>query len=347
MMLNNTLYRRFMLMLLSVFFFLSAHGIYAQQWQLEPEMSFAVFSTGLPLADSAIRGYQLLQARNGAYFQLGYGLRLQRDYYLLIPERESALQLFGGFEQFSLTGSDDLSREINRGYIRLGIDQVLAGDRVRENRYLMVSLYNTSRWVVPRPIPGGDNTMDTFFTHTPNLKLSFALAERPDFWQILGISGSVGSSLESGHSLAGDSWAYLTGQADLDFFIPLIGRWLYLAAGSRAGADLYDFTPGAEYPQWYYSGDRSPAWIYGQLDVKSRVLRTNPIIPIGLEIGAGVSSRIQADSIPALDISGAEPVVSFFADLAVDSNPIFAFRIRSGFNWNPQSGDLGFFIAGM
>jgi hypothetical protein len=314
----------------------------AQQWQLVPELSFSTFSIGWPLADTMLTGIDVLQARNGAYLQLGYGLSLQRDYYLLIPEQESSLQLFGGYEQLSATGIHDESIQLKRAYLRFGMDQVLVGNRNRANRYLMLSLSNTSRWVIPNTTPAEDGDPDFFFTHAPQLQLAFKLAEKPDFWQVLGLSGSLGVSLESGHTSAMTPWTFLVGRAELGFSLPLFRHWLYLETHSRARALLADLNPGAEYPVWYYPDDHTQSSVAGHVDLKSRILRTNPMIPLGVELGAGIGGHLGAARLGDLDPRTFEPVARLFVDLAVDSSPMFAFRIRSGLTWHLPTGGIGF-----
>ncbi|TVR64721.1 MAG: hypothetical protein EA426_00400 [Spirochaetaceae bacterium] len=336
---------RLPIVLVAAFSILSAGSLHAQQWQLVPEVSFSTFSIGWPLADTVVTGLDVLQARNGAYLQLGYGLSLQRDYYLLIPERESAVQLFGGYEQLGTTGPDGESIQLKRAYARFGLDQVLVGDRNRANRYVMLSLSNTSRWVIPQTAPTGVGTVDSFFTHTPHLQLVFKIAEKPDFWQVLGLSGSIGASLESGHTGTGAPWAFLVSRAELGFSLPLIRHLLYVESHGTARAYLADLNPGAEYPVWYYPDDHTSASVAAHVDLKSRVLRANPMIPIGVELGAGVSGRLEAAGLADLDPGTVDPVARVFVDLAVDSTPMFAFRIRSGVTWHPSTGAIGFMFA--
>jgi hypothetical protein len=326
----------------SILGILSARSLNAQQWQLVPELSFSTFSFGWPLADTMLTGIDVLQARNGAYLQLGYGLSLQRDYYLLIPERESALQLFGGYEQLSTTGVHDESIQLKRAYIRFGLDQVLVGNRSRINRYLMLSLSNTSRWVLPDTTPAEESDLEFFFTHAPQLQLVFKLAEKPDFWQVLGLSGSIGASLESGHTSAMTPWTFLVGRAELGVSLPLFRHWLYLETHSRARALLADLKPGAEYPSWYYPDDHTQSSVTGHVDLKSRVLRTNPMIPLGVELGAGIGGHLAASRLADLDPRTLEPVARLFVDLAVDSSPMFAFRIRSGLTRHLSTGSISF-----
>ncbi|TVQ20902.1 MAG: hypothetical protein EA382_14305 [Spirochaetaceae bacterium] len=324
---------------------LSAGSLHAQQWQLVPEVSFSTFSIGWPLADTVLTGIDVLQARNGAYLQLGYGVSLQRDYYLLIPERESAVHLFGGYEQLGVTDSDGESLQLRRAYARFGLDQILLGDRNRANRYVMLSLSNTSRWVIPQTEPAEAGDSGSFFTHAPHLQLAFRLAEKPDFWQVLGLSGSIGSSLESGHTSAAAPWAFLVGRAELGFSLPLFSHWLYLETHARARTFLADLNPGAEYPVWYFPDDHTRASATGSVDLKSRVLRTNPMIPLGVELGAGVGGHLEAAGLRDLDPGTVEPVARFFVDLAVDSTPMFAFRLRSGITWHVPTGAIGFLFA--
>ena len=324
---------------------LSAGSLHAQQWQLVPEVSFSTFSIGWPLADTIVTGLDVLRARNGAYLQLGYGLSLQRDYYLLIPDRESALQFFGGYEQLGAIGPDGESVQLRRAYARFGFDQVLLGDRNRDNRYVKLSLSNTSRWVSPQTAPGETGVADSFFTHAPNLQLAFKIAERPDFWHVLGLSGSFGAGLESGHLSTGAPWAFVVGRAELGFSLPLIGQLLYVESHGTARAFLADLTAGAEYPVWYYPDDHTRATVAAHVDLKSRVLKANPMIPIGVELGAGVSGRLDGADVTDLDPGTVDPVARVFVDLAVDSTPMFAFRIRSGVTWRLSTGAIGFMFA--
>ncbi|TVQ28038.1 MAG: hypothetical protein EA383_01425 [Spirochaetaceae bacterium] len=341
---KSSLYLGVLVVLVAAFSVLPARNGHAQQWQLVPEVSFSTFSVGWPLADTAITGFDLLQARNGAYLQLGYGLSLQRDYYLLIPDRESAVQLFGGYEQLGATGSDGQNIQLTRTYVRFSLDQVLLGDRVRANRYLMLSLSNTSRWVLPHGATADDADTD-FFTHTPDLRLSFKVAEQPDFWQVLGLSGSIGAALESGHTRVAEPWAFLVGRAELGASLPLLRHWLYLETHGGIRTFLTDLNPGAEHPVWYYPDDHTRALATASVDLKSRVLRTNPMIPLGVELGAGIGGRIEAGGLRDLDPGTVEPVARVFVDLAVDSTPMFAFRLRSGVTWHVPTGEVGLLFA--
>ena len=108
---------------------------------------------------------------------------------------------------------------------------------------------------------------------------------------------------------------------------------------------LEDLTPDAGYPLLYYPDDHTRASVAAGLDFKSRVLRANPMIPIGVELGAGVSGRIEAADVSELDPRTVDPVARFFVDLGVDSTPMFAFRIRSGVTRRPSTGAIGFMFA--
>ena len=324
---------------------LSARGVTAQQWQLAPEVSFTTISTGWPTGDMVLTAIDVLQARNGAYVQLGYGLTLQRHYYLLIPERESAIELFGGYEQLGLTGTDGETLELKRAYARVAFDQVLFGERNRGHRYLMLSLSNVSRWVFPQTAPAELGELSPFFTHAPHARLVFSLADQPDFWRVLGLSGSVGAGVDAGHTAADAPWAFLIGRAELGFSRPIVGSRLYVETDGRARAFLADLTPGVPYPQWYYPDDHTQVSVTGSVDLKSRVLRANPMVPIGLEIGAGIGGSLEAPTVGELDPLGIEPVARVFVDLAVDSSPMFAFRVRAGLSRHVPTGNMAFLFA--
>ncbi len=324
---------------------LSARGVSAQQWQLVPEVSFTTISTGWPTGDMVLTAIDVLQARNGAYVQLGYGLTLQRHYYLLIPERESAIQLFGGYEQVGLTGADGEALELRRAYARFAFDQVLFGERNRGNRYLMLSLSSVSRWVFPYTAPVEPGELTPFFTHAPHARLVFTLAEKPAFWRVLGLSGSIGAGVVAGHTAADAPWAFLIGRAELGFSLPILGSRLYVETDGRARAFLADLTPGVPYPEWYYPDDHTQVSATGSVELKSRILRANPMVPIGLEIGAGVGGTLDAASVGELDPLGVEPVARAFVELAVDSSPMFAFRVRAGLSRHLPSGRMGFLFA--
>jgi hypothetical protein len=335
---------------------LATAGAHAQLWRLQPDVSFSTGGLGWEPIDTAIAAGGYLGAADGGYVRVGYGFALDADYYLILPELESAVRAFAGYELlsagptgFSPDGAAGGASETTgpyRGYRRfyadVGLDQILAGDRRIGSSWLMLSAGDVSRYVEPRPTIVESAAPEAFFTHAPYARLSFRLGPMRPFWETAALSGGAGAVLEAGHSPSRGAWAFLMGDANLGFKLPVVGKYLYLHASAGLSALALNLSPGAPVPAWSYSGYADAASLGGGLDLKCRALEWNPMVPLALEFGVGAGAGVKASELAALQPLAAAPVLRAFVDLAVEGDPLGNLRLRVGAEFDPATGAVWF-----
>jgi hypothetical protein len=318
----------------------------APLWRLSPEVSFSTFRLGFEPVDDGIAAAGILDAASGGWLKLGYGLFLDDDYYLLVPEHETALRLSGGYASYGAAGSsfdpagtgaaDASYRDYRLGYVDIGIDQVLAGDRRHTGSWLMASLSDESRWVAPSTASGESAAPEPFFAHRPRAALSFSLGPRKGFWAVASLSGSAGAQIEAGHSASRLPWAFAAADASLSFKLPLAGPWLYLSGSGGGTAWLADLAGTAGIPAFYYTAYSSPVSLRVEADLRSRVLRFDPLVPMALDIGIGAGSSAAGGSLSAVDYGTLlNPSLRAYADLSIETVLFGNFRLRTGVGIDP------------
>jgi hypothetical protein len=321
---------------------------FAQLWRLEPDISFSTFVIGWEPLDTTISAVSLIGARTGGYLKVGYGFALDRDYYLLIPERECAVKAYAGVDwvtgaatSFSPGGASESggpARNLARGYVNLGIDQILLGDRRISNSWLMLSLWDVSRYVMPAAAPQEAAAPEAFFTHSPGVGLSFNLGRKLPFWELASLSGGLGATLEAGHSPSRGVWSFVMAKADLGLKFPILGKYLYADAGASLDALLANLLTAAPVPSWAYVDYADAASLSGQADVKCRVIEFNVFVPMALELGLGARAAATAADLSTLDPLAVKPVLHAFVDWAIDLAPVTGLRLRAGVEYDPQTG---------
>ncbi len=328
----------------------------AQMWRLEPDLSFSTFPIGWEPVDTATAAVDLIGLRNDGYLRVGYGFALDRDYYLLIPERESALRAFAGvdwingaaagFNPGGAAVTGDAARDFTRPYISLALDQILLGDRRMSSSWLMLSLSDVSRYVIPAAVAPEPAAPEAFFTHSPTLGLSFNLGRKKPFWELASLSGSLGATMEVGHSASLGLWSFLMADADLGFKFPILGKYLYGDAKGSLSALALNLTPAAALPAWAYLDYGSAAALSAEADLKSRVVELDFMFPMALELGAGVRAATSAADLFSLDPLAMKIFPRAFVDLAIDASTVFsAVRIRVGAEYNLETNGLSFILT--
>jgi len=325
---------------------------HAQMWRLEPDLTFEYTGMGWTPLDAVIAAVDHIGVRQGGYVRAGYGVAIDMDYYFLIPERESAFWAYAGMDMlggaatgFTPGGAAEVDgphRQYTRAYLNLGLEQVLFGDRRHMRRYLMLSVGDVSRYVMPAAAATESAAPAAFFTHAPYARLSFELGSRRPFWNVMSLAGGAGATLEAGHSGTIDPWAFVMADADLGFRLAIAGHWLYLEGTASLDALAANLTPGVAIPAWSYLGYADKASAAAGLDLKSRVLQFDPILPMGLDLGVGAGTRIEAAELAQLDPLSAIPILRAFTELALGIDGFLTLRVRVGATWDPSSGEVGF-----
>jgi hypothetical protein len=320
----------------------------APLWRLDPDVSFASFSLGFTPVDAGIEAADILSAMSGGWFKVGYGLSLDDDYYLLIPERETAFSLKAGYAAYGAEGSsfdptgtgapDTSSRDYGLAYASIELEQVLAGDRNHTGAWLLASLSDESRWVSPSAPPGGSLAPEPFFAHRPRAELSFNVGPRNDFWSVASLSGSAGAQIEAGHSASRPFWAFAAADASLSFKLPLAGQWLYLSGAGSCSAYLAGLTGAAGIPAYYYTAYSTPASVSVDADLRSRILRFDPMVPMGLDIGVGASSSAAGEGLLSMDYGELlQPTVRAYVELSIQTIVFGDLRLRAGAGMDPAT----------
>lgn len=340
-------------MLAGLFLFLKP--LDAQLWRLSPDLSFSTSGAGWAPIDAAMFAGSYYGVRNGGYFKAGYGVSFDKDYYLLIPEQETAFHANAGFDMlsgastgFTPGGAAETTgpyRDFRRLYLDLGLEQVLVGDRRHENSFLMLSLGDVSRFVMPAALTTETTAPEPFFRHSPWTRLSFNAGSRRPFWDVAGLSGGLGATLEAGHSASRGGWAFLMTSAELGFKLPILGKYLYLDAKASAGALAVNFLPAAVVPAWAYTDYADAATCEGGLDLKCRAIEYDPLLPMALELGVGIGAATKAAILTALDPLSAKPFIRAFTDLALESTPFGDMRIRVGATYDIEAKTFGFLFS--
>lgn len=340
-------------------FFLCGSAAFATGplWRITPDVSFGAMSVGFEPVDTLISAASYLGSRGGAYIKAGYGLVVDDDYYLIIPERESALGLFAGYEAYGSTGStfdpggasvsDSAYRDYRDYYLRASLDQVLLGDRRHEKGYLALALSDSSRLVAAGAALGEGSAPEAFFSHSLRAALAFNIGSRWPLWDLASLAGSLGSTMELGHSPSRGLWNFAMADATLRFRLPILGRYLYLSAGASARSFLVNLTPDIAIPAWYYGLYSSGSSLGLEADLRSRIAAFNPMLPMALDLGIGATSSTTAASLLALRPLQDLPILRAYGDLLVETGIFGDFRFRAGASYAPGSGKVGFLLAAL
>ncbi len=328
---------------------------HAQLWNIRPDVSFSTGGMDWTPVDTVISAVGFYGAREGGYLKLGYGLAFDQNYYFLLPELESAMwanagldMLAGkpsGFTPGGAAEADGPARDYKRVYGDLGLQQVLLGDRRHANSWLMLSLSEVSRYVMPAASGAETAAPAAFFTHAPGAELSFNLGSRKSFMEVLSLSGGAGVTLEAGHGEGRDPWAFLMSGARLGFKVPIAGKYLYLDASASLSALVANYTPAAAIPAWSYTDYSSQAECSGGIDLKSRIFQFDPLVTIAIEPGIGVGGSFGAASVFGLNPLEFKPKLRAFVDIALDASPQYALRVRLGATYDPETREFGFLFS--